>query len=106
MGTNERSGPNPLEGAKAADQKIGKSRGTTKRAKAKRLTPRQSKLLDGILKGKSTRAAAIAAGYSENTADDQAKRLLSTQAMRDALAEKLVSIDEIAAGLNAGTQAL
>ena len=106
MGTNERSGPNPSEGAKAADQKVGKSRSAVKGAKAKKLTPRQSKLLDGILKGKSTRAAAIAAGYSENTADDQAKRLLSTQAMRDALAEKLVSIEEIATGLNAGTQAL
>jgi hypothetical protein len=105
MNKKSSSGPDPSEGAKAANDKVGKSRGTKTRA-AKKLTPRQSRLLDGILTGKSTRAAAIAAGYSENTADDQAKRLLSTRAMRDALAEKLVGIEEIAAGLNAGTQAM
>jgi hypothetical protein len=108
MSTKRSSGPNPSEGAKAAKTKVGKSRGpaASEKAKAKRLSPRQSKLLDGILHGKSTRAAAIAAGYSENTADDQAKRLLNTKAMREALAEKLIGIDEIAQGLNAGTQAI
>lgn len=104
MTAKKSGGLNPSEGAKAANKKVGKSRERAK--KAKKLTPRQAKLLDGVLAGQSTRAAAIAAGYSENTADDHAKRLLSTQAMREALAEKLIGIDEIALGLNAGTQAM
>jgi hypothetical protein len=106
MGKQKSSGPNPSEGAKAAKKKVGKRREGGTAAKASKLTPRQAGLLDGILAGKSTRAAAIAAGYSENTADDQAKRLLNTRAMREALAEKLIGIDEIAQGLNAGTQAI
>jgi hypothetical protein len=110
MSKQTSSGPNPSEGAKAAKTKVGKSREATAAAttggKRRNLTPRQAGLLEGILAGKSTRAAAIAAGYSENTADDQAKRLLNTKAMREALAEKLIGIDEIAEGLNAGTQAI
>jgi len=98
----------PFQGAKAANKKVGKRReaATVAKAGGRKLSPRQSKLLDGVLSGKSTRAAAIEAGYSENTADDHAKRLLNTRAMREALAEKLIGIDEIAEGLNAGTKAL
>jgi DNA-binding CsgD family transcriptional regulator len=108
MGKQKSSGPNPSEGAKAAKKKVGKSREpqTSAKSVAKKLSPRQSKLLDGVLAGKSTRAAAIDAGYSENTADDHAKRLLNTRAMREALAEKLIGIEEIAQGLNAGVEAL
>jgi hypothetical protein len=107
MDTKRSSGLNPPKGAEAAKEKVGKS--CASRAKDKptrKLTPRQGKLLEGLLGGKSTRAAAMAAGYSENTADHQAKRLLNTRVMREALAEKLIGIDEIAERLNAGTVAV
>lgn len=95
MTAKKRSGLNPSAGAEAAKQKS---------AKKRELTPKQSRLLEGIAKGKSTRRAALDAGYSARTAAHP-KKLLSTQSMRDELGKRLASPGEIADVINAGMRA-
>lgn len=67
------------------------------------MTPRQVKLVKGIVEGKSTYRAALDAGYSHNTAKD-AGELLSTEAMREFLQRKL-SIDKICGRIDEGMDA-
>ena len=87
--------------ARAAKKKTGKNRG-----KRKKLTPRQTKLLQGIVKeGKSTHRAALDAGYSPMTAKDPGE-LLDTIAMREAMARLLASPEKIAQRINEGLDAM
>jgi|HubBroStandDraft_6_1064221.scaffolds.fasta_scaffold22481_4 hypothetical protein len=68
------------------------------------LRPRQAKLLEGIVDGKSVHRAALDAGYSPNTADHPAD-LLETKSMRAALQQLLPSIEKIALRINEGLDA-
>lgn len=84
------------------------SKGRAKAAKRKsrknpELKPRQKKLLQGIVEGKSVRAAALEAGYSIHTANSPAD-LLSTDAMRAALQRRL-SLDKIIQRIDEGMDA-
>jgi hypothetical protein len=70
-----------------------------------RLTPRQSKLLKGIIvEGKSVHKAALEAGYSPRTAHNPGD-LLDTRKMREALSQLLTPIEEVAARINEGLDA-
>jgi hypothetical protein len=68
------------------------------------LRPRQAKLLEGIVDGKSVHRAALDAGYSPNTADHPAD-LLGTKSMRAALQQLLPSVEKIALRINEGLDA-
>jgi phage terminase small subunit len=70
-----------------------------------KLKPRQVKLLDGLTKGKSVRAAALDAGYSPNTAQHPSE-LLDTVAMREALGRLLAPVEKIAQRINEGLDAM
>lgn len=84
----------------AAKQKPRKS----PKAKTRKPTPRQSNLIDGIIDGKSVRAAALQAGYSEHTAAHP-DELLNTQAVRIALANLIAPIEKLAQRINEGLDA-
>lgn len=68
-------------------------------------TPRQLKLLEGLAQGKSTRQAALAAGYSARMAD-HASELLSTSAISEQLATLLAPVETIATRINEGIDAV
>jgi hypothetical protein len=68
------------------------------------LRPRQAKLLEGIVGGKSLHRAALDAGYSRNTADHPAD-LLGTKSMRAALQALLPPVEKIAQRINEGLDA-
>jgi hypothetical protein len=69
------------------------------------LRPRQSKLLEGIVDGKSVHKAALDAGYSPNTADHPTD-LLGTKSMRAALQALLPPVEKIAQRINEGLDAM
>lgn len=81
--------------AKAAKKKNG--------VKRRKLTPRQTLLLKGMVEGNSVRQAALAAGYSERSAN-HASELLSTEAMRAELQRRL-SLDKIIQRIDEGMDA-
>lgn len=92
---------------KAAVSASGRT-GTAKKKTAKnrvKLKPRQVKLLEGLTKGKSVRAAALDAGYSPNTAQHPAD-LLDTLGMREAMARLLAPPEKIAQRINEGLDAM
>lgn len=74
-----------------------------KRVKVRKLSVRQTKLLKGVIEGNSVRQAALAAGYSENTAE-HAGVLLSTEAMRTEL-QRRIPLDKIIQRVNEGMDA-
>lgn len=76
-----------------------------KTRKTPKVTPRQSKLIEGILEGKSTRKAALEAGYAEHTAAHP-DQLLGTEAVRAQLARLLASPAKIAQRINEGLDAM
>ena len=83
--------------AKAAKQKT--------REKRRKPTPRQANLIAGIVAGKSTRRAALDAGYSERSAD-HAKELLSSDVLRGFCQQRLSLekiLDRVDEGLDADT---
>jgi|SRR5579863_514922 len=69
------------------------------------LSPRQAKLREGLAEGKSTRRAALDAGYSVHSAN-KPQELLSRPALREALAELLVPVEKIAERINEGLDAV
>lgn len=69
------------------------------------LKPRQQKLLQGLVDGKSVRKAALDAGYSKNTAQHPAD-VLETQSMRQALRGLLAPPEKIAQRINEGLDAM
>lgn len=75
-----------------------------KRRKTPNATPRQSKLIEGIVEGKSTRQAALDAGYTEHTAAHP-DELLSTEAVRVGLAKLIAPLEKIAQRVNEGLDA-
>lgn len=83
--------------AKAAKKKTPKIRVALK--------PRQAKLLEGIVEGKSVRAAALEAGYSPQTAAHP-EDLLDTVGMRKALAHLIAPPEKIAQRINEGLDAM
>lgn len=95
MTTKKGSGRNRTAGAKAAKKK--------KSAKLRKLTPRQTNLIEGIVDGKSVRRAALDAGYTENTAE-KASKLLSTEAMREFM-QKRFSLAKICQRVDEGMDA-
>jgi phage terminase small subunit len=92
---------------KAAD--AGKKQPKTAKKKStknrERLKPRQAKLLEGIVEGKSVYSAAIDAGYSPNSAQHPSE-LLDTVAMRAALAKMIAPAEKIAQRVNEGLDAM
>lgn len=95
------SGDRSLRADSAAKKKHGKSR----KAKTRKPTPRQSNLIEGIVDGKSVRAAALAAGYSQSSANNP-DELLNTQAVRIALANLIAPIEKLAERVNEGLDAV
>lgn len=75
-----------------------------KRGKVRKLSIRQTKLLKGVVEGKSVLQAALAAGYSEHTAE-HASVLLSTEAMRHEL-QRRIPLDKIIQRVNEGMDAM
>lgn len=75
-----------------------------KRRKTPQATPRQSKLIAGIVEGKSTRQAALDAGYTQHTAAHP-DELLSTEAVRVGLARLIAPLEKIAQRVNEGLDA-
>lgn len=69
------------------------------------LRPRQAKLLEGIVDGKSVRKAALDAGYSPNTADHP-RDLFGTKSMVAALKALLPPVEKIAQRINEGLDAM
>lgn len=99
--TTKKAAASAEKQAKAAKKKTGK-----KRERKARLSPRQRKLLHGIvIEQKAPYRAALEAGYSPNTAKD-AGDLLDTAAMRKALANLLASPEKIAQRINEGLDAV
>ena len=98
---SERSGDRSPRAGQNRKKKTGK-----KRDRKKRLTPRQRKLLKGIVEeGKSTHRAALDAGYSPNTAKDPGD-LLDTIGMREAMQRLLAPPEKIAQRINEGLDAM
>lgn len=97
MPAKKKAAVSALRRTKAAKKKTAKNRVALK--------PRQAKLLEGLTKGKSVRAAALDAGYSPNTAQHPAD-LLDTIAMREAMSRLLASPEKIAQRINEGLDAM
>jgi len=95
--TQKKAAASAEKRAKAAKKKTPKIRVVLK--------PRQAKLLEGLVEGKSVRAAALEAGYSANTAAHP-EDLLDTVAMRKALNHLLAPPEKIAARINEGLDAM
>ena len=70
-----------------------------------RLKPRQAKFVEGIVDGKSSRQAALDAGYAEHTAN-KPKDILETKSMRAALQELIAPVEKIALRINEGLDAM
>lgn len=70
----------------------------------RKLSVRQRKLLEGLKVGKSTRRAALDAGYSNYAAGHPAE-LLDKPALRDALCQMIAPIEMIAERINQGLDA-
>lgn len=93
--SKKKAGALPHKGAKPAKtKKSGKQRTPTKR---------QIDLIKGIVAGKSTRQAALAAGYAPNSAE-HAGALLSSEVLRG-FCQKRLSIDKILARVDEGMDA-
>jgi hypothetical protein len=71
--------------------------------KRRKPTPRQSALIKGVVEGKSTRQAALDAGYSERMAN-HAGELLSTEALR-AFCQSRLSLEKILLRVDEGMDA-
>jgi hypothetical protein len=94
------SGSRSLRAGKAAKQKPRKS----PKAKARKPTPRQSNLIEGIVSGQSVRSAALAAGYSVHTANHP-DELLGAEAVRTTLANLIAPVEHLASRINEGVDA-
>ncbi len=70
----------------------------------RKLSARQRKLLEGLSAGKSTRRAALDAGYSNYSAGHAAE-LLDRPALRDALRQMIAPIEMIVQRINEGLDA-
>lgn len=81
--------------AKAAKKKSGEKR--------RKPTPRQVHLIAGLAAGKTTRQAALDAGYSMRMAD-HAGELLGTEALR-AFCQRRLSLDKVLMRINEGMDA-
>lgn len=99
--SKKKSGARSPRAESAAKKKPGK----TRKAKARKPTPRQTNLIEGIIEGKSVRQAALAAGYSQSSADNP-DELLNTQAVRIRLANLLAPIEKLAERVNEGLDAV
>jgi hypothetical protein len=95
--TTKKAAASAEKRAKAAKKKSAKNRVPLK--------PRQALLLEGLVEGKSVRAAALDAGYSPNTAQHPSE-LLDTAGMRAALAKLLAPAEKIAQRINEGLDAM
>lgn len=95
MTTKKAAASAPKGRAKAAKKRNG--------AKRRKLTPRQTNLLKGVVEGKSVRRAALDAGYSERSAR-HAGELLSTEAMR-AIMQSRFSLEKICQRIDEGMDA-
>jgi hypothetical protein len=74
------------------------------RKSSRKLSIRQLRLLEGLTAGKSTRRAALDAGYSNHSAGHPAE-LLDRPALRDALCQMIAPIEMIAERINQGLDA-
>lgn len=92
---NKKAAASAKRRAKAAKNESG--------AKRRKPTPRQTNLIEGIVAGKSTRQAALDAGYSERMAN-HAGELLGTEALRGFL-QKRLSLEKIADRIDEGMDA-
>lgn len=97
MSSKKQRGSQPAGRSKPRKKKTAKNR--------VKLKPRQVKLLQGLVDGKSVRAAALEAGYSPNTAQHPAD-LLDTVAMREAMQRLLAPAEKIAQRINEGLDAM
>lgn len=95
--SSKKRGSKPSGRSKPRNKKTAKNRA--------KLKPRQVKLLEGLVDGKSVRAAALDAGYSPNTAQHPSD-LLDTVGMREAMARLLASPEKIAQRINEGLDAM
>lgn len=71
----------------------------------KALNPRQAVFVEGIADGKSIRAAALDAGYSETHAE-RGVALTEQPVIKNALRKLLPSVEKIAARINEGMDAV
>lgn len=96
-----------MSSKKRGSQPSGRSKPRNKKTAKNRvkLKPRQAMLLEGLVEGKSVRAAALDAGYSPNTAQHPSD-LLDTIAMREAMSRLLASPEKIAQRINEGLDAV
>lgn len=92
----KRAAASASKAGKAAKKKPAKNR--------VKLKPRQARLLEGLIEGKSVRAAALDAGYSPNTAQHPSD-VLDTVAMREAMSRLIASPEKIAQRINEGLDA-
>lgn len=93
--TTKKAAASAEKRAKAAKKQSG--------GKRRKLSPRQTSLIEGIVEGKSVRRAALDAGYSERMAD-HAGELLSTETMR-AFVQKRFSLEKICQRIDEGMDA-
>jgi hypothetical protein len=84
--------------------RAGQNRKKKTGAKRRKASVRQTKLIDGVTKGKSVHRAALDAGYSERMAR-HAGELLSTSALREAFGRYIASPEKIAQRINEGLDA-
>jgi hypothetical protein len=85
--------------------RAGQNRKKKTGAKRRKASVRQTKLIDGVTKGKSVHRAALDAGYSERMAR-HAGELLSTSALREAFGRYIASPEKIAQRINEGLDAV
>lgn len=93
--TQRKRRPKAKAGRKPRKKKTGEKR--------RNPTPRQAKLIEGIVAGQSTRQAALTAGYSERMAD-HAGELLSSEVLRGFLQRRL-SLEKISDRIDEGMDA-
>lgn len=89
--------------AAASAKKAGKAAKQKTGEKGRKPTPRQTELIAGIVEGKSTRQAALDAGYSERMANHPSD-LLSSDVLRSFL-QKRLSLEKIADRIDEGMDA-
>lgn len=96
-----------MSSKKRGSKPSGRSKPRNKKTVGKRrkASIRQSKLIEGVTKGKSVRRAALDAGYSERMAD-HAGELLSATALREAFGRFIASPEKIAQRINEGLDAV
>jgi hypothetical protein len=82
-------------------------RSSVNRSKGKKHTPRQIRLLEGLIDGKSTRRAALDAGYSEHMAE-RPQELLNSESfksLRAEFADMLPTLEHLAQRVREGCDA-